>query len=230
LFQGRFKSLLVESGQPLLTLINYIHLNPLRSGLESPEQLGSYPWSSLCRFPKRKSRPAFADVSWLVYLGDVSDSNGGWTRYRNLLRLRAADDRKEIEKLEKAMNRGWCIGSQAFRKAVAEELKQPPTVARLENEQLKELNEERWEAVLAKALKVVKKSPADAKDARRSDPWKLAIASKMKRETSVSNKWLSERLHMGVARGVSSNCAIYRRKREARCPHAKQLKEFTFAY
>ena len=52
----------------------------------------------------------------------------------------------------------------------------------------------------------------------------------MKRETSVSNKWLSERLHMGVARGVSSNCAIYRKQREARRPHAKRLKSFTFAY
>jgi REP element-mobilizing transposase RayT len=230
LFQGRFKSLVVESGQPLLTLVNYIHLNPLRAGLETAERLGSYPWSSLCRFPKRKSRPAFADVSWMQYLGDVFDTSGGWTRYRNLLRLRATDDRKEIEKLEKAMNRGWCIGSKAFRKAFAEELKQPHAVARLENEQLKEFNEERWQACLAKALKAVKKSPADTGDAKRSDPWKLAIASKMKRETSVSNKWLGEQLHMGVARGVSSNCAVYRKKREARCPHAKRLKNFTFAY
>ena len=88
----------------------------------------------------------------------------------------------------------------------------------------------RWELCLAKALKALKKSEADTTDARRSDPWKLAIASKMKRETSVSNKWLSERLHMGVARGVSSNCAIYRKQREAHCPHTKRLKDFTFAY
>jgi hypothetical protein len=166
----------------------------------------------------------------MEYLGDVSDTNGGWTRYRNLLRLRTADNPKEIEKLEKAMNRGWCIGTMAFKQAVAGELKQPNGIALLEHEQLKEFNEERWELCLAKALKALKKSEADTTDAKRSDPWKLAIASKMKRETSVSNKWLSERLHMGVARGVSSNCAIYRKRREARCPHARGLKNLTFAY
>ena len=230
LFQGRFKSLVVESGQPLLTLVNYIHLNPLRAGLETAERIGSYAWSSLCRFPKRKSRPAFADVSWMDYLGDVSDTNGGWTRYRNRLRLRTADNRKEIEELEKSMNRGWCIGTMAFKKAVAAELKQPNGVMRLEHEQLKEFNEQRWELYLAEALKALKKSEADATDDKLSDPWKLAIASKMKRETSVSNKWLSERLHMGVARGVSSNCTIYRKQHEAHCLHAKRLNSFTFAY
>ena len=82
----------------------------------------------------------------------------------------------------------------------------------------------------AKVLNALRKSEVDTADAKRLDPWKLAIGSKMKRETSVSNKWLSERLHMGVARGVSSNCAIYRKQREAHCPHTKRLKDFTFAY
>jgi putative transposase len=31
LFKGRFKPLVVESGQPLLALVNYIDLNPLRA-------------------------------------------------------------------------------------------------------------------------------------------------------------------------------------------------------
>jgi hypothetical protein len=52
----------------------------------------------------------------------------------------------------------------------------------------------------------------------------------MNPETSVSNKWLSERLHLDLARGVSSNCALYRKQREAHCPHAKRLKNFTFAH
>ena len=74
------------------------------------------------------------------------------------------------------------------------------------------------------------KSEADTTDAKRSAPWKLAIASKMKREISGSNKWLSERLHLGVTRGVSSNCALYRKQRETRGPQAKRLRGFSFAY
>jgi len=44
LFQGRFKSILVEADSYLLELTRYIHLNPVRAGVcESAEQ---YEWSS----------------------------------------------------------------------------------------------------------------------------------------------------------------------------------------
>ena len=44
LFQGRYKALLVDTGEYLLTLIRYIHLNPVRCGLvTNPSE---YRWSS----------------------------------------------------------------------------------------------------------------------------------------------------------------------------------------
>jgi len=44
LFQGRFKSILVEADHYALVLSAYIHLNPLRAGIVN--QLEDYPWSS----------------------------------------------------------------------------------------------------------------------------------------------------------------------------------------
>ena len=44
LFQDRFKSEPVEDDQYLLTVIRYIHKNPLKAGIV--ESLGDYPWSS----------------------------------------------------------------------------------------------------------------------------------------------------------------------------------------
>ena len=44
LFQGRFKSILVDADHYALILSAYIHLNPLRAGIIS--QLEEYPWSS----------------------------------------------------------------------------------------------------------------------------------------------------------------------------------------
>jgi len=44
LFQGRFKSILVDADHYALTLSAYIHLNPLRAGII--KQLEDYPWSS----------------------------------------------------------------------------------------------------------------------------------------------------------------------------------------
>jgi putative transposase len=44
LFQGRFKSILVEDGEYLLKLVRYVHLNPVKAGIvEKPE---NYHWSS----------------------------------------------------------------------------------------------------------------------------------------------------------------------------------------
>jgi len=44
LFQGRYKSIIVEKENYLLQLIRYIHLNPLRAGIA--ERLEEYRWSS----------------------------------------------------------------------------------------------------------------------------------------------------------------------------------------
>ncbi len=46
LFQNRFKSILVQAEEYLLSLVRYIHLNPLRAGLvRFPDHLESYRWS-----------------------------------------------------------------------------------------------------------------------------------------------------------------------------------------
>ncbi len=223
LFQGRFKSLLVEPGAALSRLVDYIHLNALRAGLEKPQTLGSYRWSSLYHFPKRANRSEFMDCSWLGHRDQISDTAGGWTRYKNLLRMRVAEDPEEIASLEKEMNRGWCIGSEGFKRAIAADRLSKEGSARLEHEELKEFNRLQWESYVLRALKMLGKTSADVSGGRFSEAWKLAIASKMKRETSVTNQWLSERLHMGVANGVSSNCGAYRNARERICPHAKRL-------
>jgi len=36
-FQSRYKSLMIEEGRPLLGLVHYIHLNPVRAGLEAAQ-------------------------------------------------------------------------------------------------------------------------------------------------------------------------------------------------
>jgi putative transposase len=45
LFQGRYKSLLVDEDNYALILSSYIHLNPLRAGIS--KNINQYPWSSL---------------------------------------------------------------------------------------------------------------------------------------------------------------------------------------
>lgn len=44
LFRGRYKAILVQETSYLLNVLRYIHLNPIKAGLE--RELGSYIWSS----------------------------------------------------------------------------------------------------------------------------------------------------------------------------------------
>lgn len=48
IFQGEFKSVLVENNEQLLHLSRYVHLNPLVSGIT--KELGSYRWSSYLEY------------------------------------------------------------------------------------------------------------------------------------------------------------------------------------
>ncbi|MEK7588067.1 MAG: transposase [Patescibacteria group bacterium] len=47
LFQGEFKAVRIEDNEQLLHVSRYIHLNPSTAFLVEPENLSSYPWTSL---------------------------------------------------------------------------------------------------------------------------------------------------------------------------------------
>lgn len=121
------------------------------------------------------------------------------------------------------MNRGWRIGSAGFKKAVSGDLAGVAGAVRLEADELKEFNRARWAAALERRLRIPGKAEAEAAGVRRSEPWKVAIATKLKRETSATNRWIAERLSMGAPNAVSDYCGKYVRSAEERCPFARKL-------
>ncbi|RKX31767.1 MAG: transposase [Verrucomicrobia bacterium] len=223
LFQGRFKSLIVEPGKHWRDLVDYIHLNPVRAGMIDGAASGRYPWSSLFDFPKKKSRARFLDCSWMDYDAVLEDSRGGWIRYLNLLAMRASEDPDEIESVDKRMCRGWCIGEEKFKKALAEELSGKKQAPGLEREALAELNSLQWSGLLEACLKVLGKTQNDILRDGKSSGWKKAIASKMRESTSVNSAWLGEKLLMGPGRNVNSMVSYYERGARKKCKSAKTL-------
>jgi len=64
LFQGRYKAILVEKNNHLLSLCRYVVLNPVRVGLiERPEQ---WRWSSYRATIGLVKRPSFLTVDWTL--------------------------------------------------------------------------------------------------------------------------------------------------------------------
>ena len=64
LFQGRFKSIVVENDAYLLQLSYYIHCNPLRAGLV--ERLIDYPWSSYRYYAYKKKPPPWLPTQLIL--------------------------------------------------------------------------------------------------------------------------------------------------------------------
>jgi REP element-mobilizing transposase RayT len=64
LFQGRFKSILVDGDAYLKQLSRYIHLNPVRLGLVSKPI--SYLWSSYPAFAGNSKPPQWLETGWLL--------------------------------------------------------------------------------------------------------------------------------------------------------------------
>jgi REP-associated tyrosine transposase len=64
LFQGRFRSKLVESNWHLIELGRYIVLNPVRAKMR--RHAGDWPWSSYRAAVGRAPRPAFLQLEWLL--------------------------------------------------------------------------------------------------------------------------------------------------------------------
>lgn len=64
LFQGRYKAILCDKDEYLLSLLKYIHLNPVRARvIKKPEE---YPWSSHHWYAKKSSSNALIDIDQVL--------------------------------------------------------------------------------------------------------------------------------------------------------------------
>ena len=124
LFQGRYKSKLVETERYLARLVRYIHLNPVIAGMVDLEMLESYPWTGHRPLMGRGELCCQNTSAVLAFFGDSeSSARGGLSDY-----MSAKDP--EPEELGR-----WCwtlsfgerkrnchvaaIGSEEFRRSIA---------------------------------------------------------------------------------------------------------------
>ncbi len=203
LFQSRYQAILVEPGPRLAHVVNYIHLNPVRAGIVTLEQLKQFRWSSLRRFLQGERPPALVCAEWLRELGGLTDTPEGWRSYQSYLAWLAADDGEQKRQAFDTLTRGWAVGSDEFRAEVAQ--REVKALARhvMHGGDLSELRENVWAAALAKLLAAARKTKADAAEDWGNAAWKVAIAGELRRTTTATNAWIARELHMGAANSVS---------------------------
>jgi hypothetical protein len=105
LFQGRFKSILVENSDYVLQLSYYIHRNPLRAGVT--ERLADYLWSSYPVYAYGKKSPDW--LSTRLILNHFKAPNPH-KAYRGKVQRYA----KEEQRVWEDFRYGLILGSQRF--------------------------------------------------------------------------------------------------------------------
>jgi putative transposase len=116
LWEGRYRSTVVESEQYLLTLMRYIELNPVRAGMTGHPS--DYPWSSHGFYASGKSGP---NENWLIpheeYLRLGQALEERQQAYQALFKTEIAAT--DLERIRDSTHKGWALGDEKFLAAIA---------------------------------------------------------------------------------------------------------------
>jgi len=241
LFGDRYKAVLVEgAGYYYETLLDYIHLNPVRARLVNPQSRQSvldYPWSSVAGgcalLPGR--RPRWLAATEALRAFGCPDTVKGRRKWVERLDRRASQEAREScgvpERLPEAdgrtshLRQGWYWGSQAFAErmlAVGEAvLKRKRHRSSHSTGESRAHGEQEARRLLTEGLKAAALELQELGPLKGSDARKVAIARVIRQRTTVSMSWLAERLAMRSAANVSQQL---RRKPEAKDELPKPLK------
>lgn len=212
LFQGRYKSLIVDPDGGLGPLCHYIHLNPVRAHLCKIGELPANPWTSLRWLLNQKSRPKWYEPApALEHAGSLADTAAGRRKYLQYLEWLAEDEPARKSQGFDSMSKGWVIGTKAFTKEMIRENRELSGHGRRFARELRESRESLWEEELAELLRKLDRKPSELRVSGKSQDWKLALASELKARTTVTNRWLAMTLHMGNLFEVSRKVAAWTR-------------------
>jgi REP element-mobilizing transposase RayT len=205
LFAGRYKALNVDASGDgyLATVCDYVHLNPARAKvLRAREALSAFPWSSYPQYLKPAGqRPAWLRVDRLLGEKRIPrDTSAGRAEFERLMERRRRED---LGNEFKPVERGWCLGSETFR----EEL----LAAAGERVGPSHYGSERRESGAARAERLVREGLAglgwtekELSGRRKGDKGKVKLARRLRTETTMTLRWIAERLQMGSWTYVSN--------------------------
>ena len=192
------------------TVCDYVHLNPVRAKLLGEEEaLETYRWSSYVEYLKKpRQRPGWLWVGRLLgEMGIPKDSAAGRAEFRKQMERRRQE---ELEEQWKPIRRGWCLGEQAFREELLAQMS-----GRMgehhDGVERRESAEEKAERIVREELRKMGWKPEELARRAKGDAAKLAIASRLRRETTMTLKWISQRLAMGA--WTHLNKRLYQQRR-----------------
>jgi len=195
-FQSRYKSLVIEEGRPLLGLVNYIHLNPVRAGLVELAALRDFTLSSFPKFFAVKPPQALVRARFLAAL-EFPDSPSGMKQYARHLEFAEENDPAARDEISRRYCQGWAVASREYRQELKKAYSEKDEPAGWGGPEVAELREGKWEKLLSQLMLSAGKTRQDAKKDPKSAAWKVRIARELRTGSMATNAWIAERLVMG---------------------------------
>jgi hypothetical protein len=131
----------------------------------------------------------------LTPLACSADTPDMWADYIAELSQLALDEAEQKRLGFDTFGKGWAIGTEGWKCALAKELNQTPLVG-LAQMEAKFLREERWHAVLDKALIKARKTAHDLtplSPREKGQTWRLSIAAQL-RSHGAPYAWIASKL------------------------------------
>lgn len=139
----------------------------------------------------------------------MTDTSAGHRSYGQHLAWQMENGPAGKNRAYESMSQGWALGSGAFKKELLHEHHLAAKSRAWDAVGAKELREARWQEALDAAVSAL--PGATRQNARKSAPWKVAVACHLKATTDVSNGWLAQQLGMGSGLYVSKHAGLARR-------------------
>jgi REP element-mobilizing transposase RayT len=210
LFQGRYKSILLDPETRLGPTCHYIHLNPVRAGLVTVGDLADYPWTSMRWLMHPGERPEWFDPRVaLQHAGSLKDTRAGRHDYLAYLRRLMDDQTAQKEMGFANLEQGWVQGSREFLQQIVRDYGRAAGEGERSPEDLRAAQEALHGALLDRLLGEIGRSRTELEATGKSEEWKVAIAAALKLRSTVTNRWLSAELCLGHPSEVGRNVAAW---------------------
>jgi hypothetical protein len=139
-------------------------------------------------------------VNWLRVdrllgeMGIPKDSAAGRKEFERRMELRRWEGQPEQWK---AVRRGWCLGDEAFRKELLALMAEKAGASHY-GEELRESAQEKAQRIVDEEMRKLGWAEADLERNRKGDRRKVRIARRLRQETTMTLKWIADRLRMGT--------------------------------
>lgn len=222
LFQGRFRSILVEDDEHLARLCDYINLAPERARRAKADALEAYRFASphWLSAPRRQRPDCLSLETVLAERGGLKDTAAGRRKYAAHLAALSSDEAQQAAYRFHRMRWGWAYGSKAFKKRFTKAKGDPAAKLAKKRSAGSRASQREWKQQLEAGLQTLGKSRKDATQDNKSADWKVALCAWLRQQDLVPNGWLTEQLSMGVEASIPQRV---KQLREGQRPEAARL-------